>query len=238
MTATRVDVTSLTVTVSEVFGPTVQGEGPSAGRRCAFVRLGRCNLSCSWCDTPYSWDWTRYDPAVELTTVPVTEVVQQVNDMDVPLVVITGGEPMLQRRALTALATDLAPNHRVEVETNGTQSPWANLTRRVHYNVSPKLPHAGMPVADTIVPDVLREFNATGCASLKWVCQSPEDVDHAADWTSATGWDPSDVWIMPEGATPGAQAVTAPLVADRAVAYGFNISPRLHVNLWGDTRGR
>ena len=40
--------------VSEVFGPTLQGEGPHAGRPCHFIRLGGCNLSCSWCDTPYS----------------------------------------------------------------------------------------------------------------------------------------------------------------------------------------
>lgn len=52
--------------VSEVFGPTFQGEGPSLGRRAGFVRLGRCNLDCSWCDTPNTWDWSRFDPAIEL----------------------------------------------------------------------------------------------------------------------------------------------------------------------------
>src|SRR4029450_7825218 len=56
--------------VSEVFGPTFQGEGPSVGRRAGFVRLGRCNLDCSWCDTPYTWDWERHDPAVELRAGP------------------------------------------------------------------------------------------------------------------------------------------------------------------------
>src|SRR5262245_52198924 len=61
--------------VSEVFGPTWQGEGPSIGRRCGFVRLGRCNLACTWCDTPYTWDWERYDPAKELHRRLVTEVV-------------------------------------------------------------------------------------------------------------------------------------------------------------------
>ena len=49
--------------VAEVFGPTFQGEGPSTGQRAGFVRLGRCNLDCSWCDTPYTWDWERFDPA-------------------------------------------------------------------------------------------------------------------------------------------------------------------------------
>ncbi len=64
----------MTLLVAEVFGPTFQGEGFSLGCRAAFVRLGRCNLDCgqgagaTWaCDTPYTWDWARYDPAVELS---------------------------------------------------------------------------------------------------------------------------------------------------------------------------
>ena len=67
--------TEPTLVISEVFGPTVQGEGPTIGRRAAFVRLGRCNLDCSWCDTPYTWDWERYDPKVELHERPVPEIV-------------------------------------------------------------------------------------------------------------------------------------------------------------------
>src|SRR5438046_5626962 len=60
-----------TLVVSEIFGPTFQGEGPSLGRRCVFLRLGACNLHCRWCDTPYTWDWTgrngiEYDPRQEL----------------------------------------------------------------------------------------------------------------------------------------------------------------------------
>ena len=51
--------------VNEIFGPTIQGEGPHTGRLVGFLRLAGCNLACSWCDTPYSWDWTKYDKAEE-----------------------------------------------------------------------------------------------------------------------------------------------------------------------------
>ena len=107
-----------TLVVSEVFGPTVQGEGPTIGRRAAFVRLGRCNLDCSWCDTPYTWDWDRYDPKVELHERPVAEVVAEVEAMGVDWVVVTGGEPLLQQRRLLPFL--LAASDRgwtVEVET-------------------------------------------------------------------------------------------------------------------------
>ncbi|MBV9933157.1 MAG: 7-carboxy-7-deazaguanine synthase QueE, partial [Actinobacteria bacterium] len=95
------------LTVSECFGPTVQGEGPSVGRRAGFVRLGKCNLACEFCDTPYTWRWDDHDPAVELHEQSVADIVERVTAMDVPMVVITGGEPLLQQRELEALAREL-----------------------------------------------------------------------------------------------------------------------------------
>ena len=83
-------MTVATLVVSEVFGPTVQGEGPSLGKRAAFLRLGRCNLDCAWCDTPFTWKWDEYDPAVELRERPVDEVVAEIAAMAVDRVVVTG----------------------------------------------------------------------------------------------------------------------------------------------------
>jgi len=53
-------VSTTTLRVAELFGPTVQGEGPAAGERAAFVRLSGCPLACAWCDTPYTWDAGRF----------------------------------------------------------------------------------------------------------------------------------------------------------------------------------
>ena len=52
--------------VAECFGvetPTFQGEGPSCGHPALFIRLSRCNLTCARCDTKYTRDWSRFDPA-------------------------------------------------------------------------------------------------------------------------------------------------------------------------------
>ena len=75
--------------VSEVFGATIQGEGPSIGRPCGFVRLGRCNQACTWCDEPMTWDWSRYDPKVELTEQSVDEILAKLDGMGVEMIVVT-----------------------------------------------------------------------------------------------------------------------------------------------------
>ena len=60
--------------VNEIFGPTFQGEGPHAGQSAVFLRTSGCNLNCSWCDTPYTWDWERYDREAETHPMAPNEV--------------------------------------------------------------------------------------------------------------------------------------------------------------------
>ena len=55
------EVPAGTLPVAEVFAPTFQGEGPYLGRSADFIRLGGCNLTCYGCDTPYTWDASRYE---------------------------------------------------------------------------------------------------------------------------------------------------------------------------------
>ena len=84
-----------TIPVSEQFGPTIQGEGPYAGRTVQFLRTGGCNLSCSWCDTPYTWDGENYDLRAELHPKTVAQIVEDaIPDM---IMVISGGEPLLHQ---------------------------------------------------------------------------------------------------------------------------------------------
>ncbi|MGW7708281.1 7-carboxy-7-deazaguanine synthase QueE [Streptomyces sp. NPDC054771] len=231
-----------TLVVREVFGPTVQGEGPSTGRRCAFIRLGGCNLTCSWCDTPETWDATRYDLRATLTRTTVQDIVTRALEGDPGMVVITGGEPLLHQNqpgwyslvaALTSAGTE------IEVETNGTQTPTEQTARLVtRFNVSPKLAHAGDPAAKRIRPDALRALHATGKAAFKFVCQGPDDVAEVQEFTTVHGLDPARVWVMPEGTDTPALCDRLTTIADPAIAAGFNITNRLHVAIWGDEKGR
>lgn len=226
----------MTLIVSEAFGPTVQGEGPSTGRLCGFVRLGRCSLACTWCDSPYTWRWTDHDPAVELTEQSVDEVMAKLDGMGIEMVVITGGEPLLQQRALLALLERIKHRGwRVEIETAGTIA-WGVAPELVdQFNVSPKLENSGNALDRRYKPDVLRAFEASGRAIFKFVVGTPDELDEVASIVEECGL--TDVWIMPEGTDAATllerQRELAPAVIDR----GWNFTTRLHILVWGDRRG-
>lgn len=177
--------------VTEMFGPTFQGEGPSCGQHAVFVRLAGCPLACVWCDTRYSWDWSLFDPEVESREVTVDQVVSWVCGHPSQLVVITGGEPMAQR-SLEKLCTTLAAlGRRVEIETSGVIPPSDALTAAVErFVVSPKLAHSGMSRARRIRSSALRAFTETGKATFKFVTQMVEDLDEVAELERAYGLAP------------------------------------------------
>lgn len=223
------------LTVSEVFGPTVQGEGPSLGQRAGFVRLGRCNLACEFCDTKYTWQWDHYDPAVELHERSVEDVLEQVDAMDVPMVVVTGGEPLLQQRQLEPLLRAFKQRElRVEVETAGTIAPTV-IDLVDQWNVSPKLANSGNPLDRRYKPDILRAFEATGRAIFKFVACELSDLDEIATIVDACGL--TNVWVMPEGTDAATLEKRSQVLGDAVVARGWNITTRLHILLWGDKRG-
>lgn len=233
-----------TLVVNEVFGPTIQGEGPSTGRRCGFLRLGGCNLSCHWCDTPYTWDWKGisdagipYDPRVELTRQETDKVAAQLLALGVDLIVVTGGEPLSQQGRLLPLLEILAgADVRVEIETNGTITPSDRLVASgTRFNVSPKLSHAGDPQHRRIRPEALRRLNGTEGVAFKFVCRSTDDLDEVAQLEKELALNP--IWIMPEGRSAEQISHGLAVLADEVVNRGWSLSTRLHVLAWNDKRG-
>jgi organic radical activating enzyme len=237
---TAVAPSTPTLLLAETFGPTFQGEGPSCGQQALFVRLSRCNLSCPACDTPYTWDWTRFDPRAQTRRATVEDVAEWILSQSTDLVVITGGEPLLQQDRLIPLVARLATaGRRVEVETNGTVAPVAGLVKEVsRFNVSPKLAtFAAVADADRrIDPLALEALLRTGKAVFKFVVTGAADLDEVQEICADGGLSP--VWVMPEGTTTERILAVMREVADPVLAPGWHLTPRLHVLLWGDTRGR
>ena len=222
------------ITVSEIFGPTIQGEGPALGTRCGVVRLGRGTLACSFCDSRYSWDWTRYDPATELVEMSVAEIAERIAAMAVDTVVLTGGEPLLQRGHLEPLVEEFRRRGwKTHVETAGTLAWDTDLVDQ--WVVSPKLANSGMLPERRLKFDVLRSFAAKG-AAFKFVVVSPDELDEVASIVDQVG--AANVWVMPEGTTRDVIASRTAELADPVIARGWNLTTRLHILAWGDERGR
>lgn len=231
----------MTLPVSEIFGPTIQGEGPRAGRLCHFIRLGGCNLSCSWCDTPYSWDSSRFDLRQELTPLSVDEICDQL-EPDINEVVITGGEPFMHQRSPywgELLRKLKARNNYIAVETNGTIAPnEVTQTFVSHYSVSPKLENAGEHKRSqdrhmAVWPNSLK----TDRACLKFVVCKPEDIFEAVQISEMYGWPRWNTWVMPEGTSSGALLDNFRAITEEAIRQRVNVSQRIHVFAFGDERG-
>lgn len=231
-----------TLLVSEIFGPTFQGEGPSLGRRCVFLRLGACNLHCRWCDTPYTWDWTGrngtvYNPQKELQRLDVCAVWESLRALGVEMLVVSGGEPMLQQASLLPLLESAAQSRWwIEIETAGTIVPELGVVSRVsQFNVSPKLGNSGNSLQKSYRPAVLDAFQATGKAVWKFVAEEVSDLDEIGNLVQRHSLTP--VYVMPEGVHRDVIGARSQALAEPVLSRGWNLTTRLHILLYGDRRG-
>lgn len=241
----------LTLATDDTGGPEIfaslQGEGPSMGMPVAFVRLSRCNLACQWCDTAYTWrfegdnrphrDGIAFDRKANQVTLSPRETAARIAALGQKRLVITGGEPLLQAPALAELLAHL-PDISVEIETNGTVAPPVRLDVRVdQYNVSPKLAHSGNPADLALLPERLDAWATEPRAFLKFVIASPEDVDEVLALQRRYRFRPERVFLMAEGTDSAALRARQSWLSDLCLTHGFRMSDRMHIHLYGDTRG-
>jgi 7-carboxy-7-deazaguanine synthase len=235
---------------------TLQGEGVSAGLPAVFIRASRCNLHCVWCDTDHTWNFEgspwphekdslpgyrkhrKADVTIELDPAQAAELVLA---FDCPRTVITGGEPLLQEQdfhEMIRLIRLRRPEHRFEVETNGTRIPGAAFAAAVdQFNVSPKLANSGVAGPLRLQPAALESFAAMPHAWFKFVITRPEDIEEVDALRARHNIPPERILLMPEGRTAAELDLTAPALAEVCRDHGYRFCDRLHIRLWGDKRG-
>lgn len=237
------------IAVSEIY-PAIQGEGTRCGRPSIFVRLSECNLSCSFCDTPYTWDWTgkngvAYSRAKEQRRLSPSELAAELEAAmkahKIYELVFTGGEPMLWQRplvtVLNALDSEGCGKAFAYVETNGTLSILPDFGKLVsEFSVSPKLFNSGDPEHKRItaaLPNYLKYSSI-----FKFVVTSdPKDIEEIERLVRRFHIHPRRVWLMGEGKTREEQEILLPQVVEWALKKHYNVSPRLHVMTYGNKRG-
>ena len=231
----------------EVFA-SLQGEGPSAGKPCAFVRLSRCNLACQWCDTAYTWRFTgddrphrsneTYDRRANQVTLGEAEVARRIAALGQPRLVVTGGEPLLQAGALARMLTLLPPGSAVEIETNGTVAPPPALDALVaQYNVSPKLAHSGNPADLALVPARLNPWESAPHAAFKFVIAERADIAEVLALAESHAIPRARIWLMAEGTDAATLHAREAWLAQLCLEHRLTLSGRLHIELYGDSRG-
>ena len=120
--------------VNEIFY-SIQGESSFAGWPCAFIRLTGCNLRCTYCDTKYAFN--------EGSEMSILEILQAIEAFPTRLVLLTGGEPMLQQSIYALMEKLLGKEYTVLLETGG-QVSLAKVDARVHKIMDFKCPSSGM----------------------------------------------------------------------------------------------
>jgi 7-carboxy-7-deazaguanine synthase len=228
--------------ISEIFY-SLQGEGELTGVPSVFVRASGCNLRCNWCDTPYaSWQ-------PEGETRSVEEIVSAISRHPARHVVLTGGEPMIAKdiHALAG-AVKRQLGHHLTIETAGTVAPEGIACDLA--SISPKLknsaPDERLPAAwrerheaTRWQPEVIRAWIDQYPYQLKFVVSRAEDVDEIEALLGELKRDipRAKVLLMPEGTAMETLRVRAGWLGELCKARGYRYAHRLHVELYGNTRG-
>jgi 7-carboxy-7-deazaguanine synthase len=227
------------VKISEIFY-SIQGEGTLVGVPSVFVRTSGCNLRCTWCDTPY----TSWQPEGEERS--VSSIVAEVKGYGASHVVITGGEPMIapQIEELTEELAERLKQH-ITIETAGTVDAHVRCDLM---SISPKLANSTPRTRDNgrwaeqherlrYQPEILRRLIQLYPYQLKFVITEPNDVQQVNAIVSEIGAERGRVVLMAEGVDAATLAERGRWLVDIAKREGFRMTPRLHIDLWGNRRG-
>lgn len=215
--------TSKLITVCETF-VSICGESTRQGLAAFFVRVAGCNLRCTWCDTTYAWEGGEERTVDSLLT--------EADETNLGLVVITGGEPLLQRSVNTLIAGLAGAGWTVLVETNGTQ-PLAEWDRRAHYIIDVKMPSA--QASEPFLLDNLATLRKTD--ELKFVVIDRDDFDAAVAFVDEHHLDGRCPLLL----SPVHGRLDPVVAAEWIVKENlpFRLQMQLHKILWGaDVKGR
>ena len=235
------------IRVSEIFGPTVQGEGPLIGRPTVFLRTGGCDYRCSWCDTLYAvlpeyagdWSW--------MTSEEVLGEIERLSAGKPILVSLSGGNPAMQ--PLDALLRmGKARGHKFSLETQGSlaKSWFSELDWLL---LSPKPPSSEMETDWQLLQDCVDAGKGQATIAFKVVVFDEQDYAYAKDVASRypdyplylqvgnpdpqqEGWEGEITPVDDEKLKARFRWLVERVAADKW--YDVTVLPQLHVYAWGN----
>lgn len=226
--------------INEYF-QSIQGEGNYAGINSLFIRFHFCNLTCTWCDTKYTWLGDHKKNQV-FTAGDIKKLIVESNANHI---IFTGGEPTLYR-----LDKLLVPDRKFHVETNGAIIPVEpykiifrnaeisrdgmdeEIIKDFNWVVSPKLSNARQKLNE----QSLAWWVEKSFCIFKFVVRNVSDLEEVEHVQMQFNINKDKIYIGIEGQTLESQL--QPNLVEDIIRFGYNFSPRLHVMLWGAKRGK
>ncbi|MGF0539288.1 7-carboxy-7-deazaguanine synthase QueE [Agrobacterium sp. ES01] len=236
------------IRVSEIFGPTIQGEGVLIGKPTVFVRTGGCDYRCSWCDTLHAVDSEYRHTWRPMSVEAIMAEVERLSGGAPLTVSLSGGNPAIQPLG-PLIAAGKAKGYRFALETQGSMAkPWfGKLDTLV---LSPKPPSSAMAMDPATLADCVASAGKETSVVLKFVVFDKPDFCFAQEISALCPGIP--VYLQPGNHTPPPPgADDAAIDIDGIMArmrwlidcviearwYDATVLPQLHVLIWGNRRG-
>lgn len=245
-----------TIPVVEIFGPTLQGEGPNAGARCIFLRVKGCSFHCAWCDSKYTWNENtseviNYEPETlsQLLT-------QKCIDTNCKHIVLTGGNPCLYDFSYILFKLK-AFGITVDIETQGDLIPdWLTMIDTIVF--SPKAPSSGMPdTYDSIVNFITENNQNNRNIAIKIPVFDDADIDFARKYarfiSTFTSKHDNNINLRLYLSVGNSDVNTVESIRDRVLSdyeellnkinkfpkdfENIYILPQIHTLVWGNKQG-
>lgn len=237
------------IRVSEIFGPTIQGEGPLIGQPTVFVRTGGCDYRCSWCDTQYAVLPSYRDEWLPMSAAEISERVDALTNRQPILVTLSGGNPAMQPLG-DLITLGRSKGYSFALETQGSLAPdW--LAQLAWLVLSPKPPSSNMTTDWKALDACLNAAGEKPCCALKIVVF--DDADYAYARTVASRYPALPIYLQVGNPAPLRDADTTAERADNDDLlrrmdwlvdkirqdrwFAARVLPQLHVLLWGNRRG-
>lgn len=234
---------STKIRVSEIFGPTIQGEGAVIGQPTIFVRTGGCDYRCSWCDTLHAVDSAYRHDWIAMSAAEIMADIERLSHGTPIMVSLSGGNPAIQPFG-DLIKLGHKRGYSFALETQGSIArDWFSLLDVL--TLSPKPPSSGMETDWNAFDECLKAAGDKPKISLKLVVADEADYAYAKD--AAKRYKHLPVYLQPcNTAPPPATMSQETLVSDmlhliervnKDKWFTVRILPQLHVMLWGNQRG-
>ena len=239
---------SPTIRVSEIFGPTIQGEGPLIGQQTVFVRTGGCDYRCRWCDTLHAVDGAYRDQWVPTSPKAVMREVATLSGGQPLTVSLSGGNPAIQPLE-DLIRLGRQDGYRFALETQGSIARgWFEQLDLL--TLSPKPPSSGMSPDWNKLDDCLSAAGAQTRTALKIVIF--DETDYRFATAVAARYPDLALFLQPGNHTPPDPMTESDAIditgimdrmrwlVDRVTAdrlYSATVLPQLHTLIWGNLRG-